>query len=155
MDLVNYLRGRRVVPKSKYWGVVEATARLSLDPKRKVGAIIVAEDGDIVSSGYNGLPRGILDDHRAADPELKLKYTVHAEVNAIINAGRQGKCVRGYSILVNLFPCVECAKVIIQAGIKSVYAPNTPLLEPNSKWAKGAEESICLLEEAGVRVVLI
>ena len=144
-----------MVPKSKYWGVVDAVAKLSLDPKRKVGAILVDEDGDIVATGYNGLPRGIKDDIRAIDTGLKLKYTVHAEVNAIVNAARHGISPKRSSILVNLFPCVECAKIIIQAGIKTVYAPNTPLIEPNSKWSKGAEESICLLEEAGVNVVLL
>lgn len=144
-----------MVPKSKYWGVVDAVAKMSLDPNRKVGAILVDEDGDIIASGYNGLPRGIADDHRAANPDLKLKYTVHAEVNAVVNAARRGTSTKRCSVMVNLFPCVECAKVIIQAGIKTVYAPNTPLNEPNSKWAKGAEESICLLEEAGVNVVLL
>lgn len=139
----------------KFWGVVEALAQESKDPKRKVGAILINTDNDIISTGYNGFPRGIKDDDRLIDPATKLKYVMHAEQNTISNAARVGVSTKGTIMLVNLFPCVQCAKAIIQAGITAVYAPNTPANEPFSKWAAGAEESIMLLEEAGVKVFFV
>jgi dCMP deaminase len=140
----------------KYWPIVEAVASLSKDPKRKVGAVIFDRSNDIITSGYNGFPRGIKDSlDRVFDTELKLKLTVHAEQNAISNAARLGISTRGNKMMVNLCPCFNCAKAIIQAGIVEVICPNTPLDEPNSKWAKGGTEALELFAEAGVYVYFV
>lgn len=100
------------------------TAKRSKDPNTQVGACIVDQNKCIIGLGYNGFPRGCSDDHlpwaRQADSQLHTKYpfVCHAEVNAILN-----KCsasVKGATLYVALFPCNECAKLIIQAGIQEV-----------------------------------
>jgi len=94
----------------------------SKDPMTKVGACIVNENNHIVGVGYNGFPVGISDQdfpwEREGDfLETKYPYVVHAEQNAILNAHAS---VRGARIYVSLFPCHECAKYIIQAGISEL-----------------------------------
>lgn len=96
----------------------------SKDPSTQVGACIVDENKRIVSIGYNGFINGCSDDDFPWEREgefLKTKYpyVVHAEQNAILNA--RGKSLEGCSLYVNLFPCHECARNIIQSGIKEVY----------------------------------
>ena len=93
----------------------------SKDPNTQVGACIVGEDKRIISTGYNGFPRGCSDDEFPWDREgeqTKYPFVVHAELNAILNAG--GRNLSGSKLYVALFPCNECAKAIIQAGIKTV-----------------------------------
>lgn len=99
-------------------------AKRSKDPSTQVGACIVNEDLRVVATGYNGFPTGCSDDYfpwgkNTEDPlESKYMYVCHAEVNAILN-----KCsadLKGCTMYVALFPCNECAKVIIQSGIKEV-----------------------------------
>lgn len=97
-------------------------ARRSKDPSTQVGACIVDENNVIVGLGYNGFPRGCHDDQlpwcrEGAIEETKYAYVVHAEANAIMNANTS---VKGCRIYVNLFPCNECAKAIIQGGIAEV-----------------------------------
>ncbi len=107
-----------------FMGVAVLAAKRSKDPNTQVGACIVDENNVILSTGYNGFPIGCSDDifpwDRSADDETETKYpyVVHAELNAILNAG--GKSLRGARIYVALFPCNECAKSIIQSGIKEV-----------------------------------
>ena len=96
----------------------------SKDPNSQVGACIVSSDNKILSMGYNGFPRGCSDDEfpwersGEKDSETKYPYVCHAELNAILNAG--GNNLSGCRIYVALFPCNECAKAIIQCGIKEV-----------------------------------
>ena len=107
-----------------FTAVAFLSARRSKDPNTQVGCCIVDSNKCIVGIGYNGFPRGCSDEHlpwaRVAESELhkKYSYVVHAEINAILNKG--SKDVKGASLYVALFPCCECAKVIIQAGIKEV-----------------------------------
>ena len=104
-----------------FMGVALLAAKRSKDPNTQVGACIVSEDNIILSTGYNGFPAGCSDDEYpwARDgEETKYPYVVHAELNAILNS--IGKSLRGASIYVALFPCNECAKAIIQSGIKEV-----------------------------------
>jgi len=97
-------------------------AKRSKDPSTQVGACIVSEQNVIVGLGYNGFPRGCHDDElpwcrEGETLKTKYAYVVHAEANAIMNANDS---VKGCRIYVSLFPCNECAKVIIQGGIKEV-----------------------------------
>lgn len=88
----------------------------------KIGAVIVDDDKRILSQGYNGFPRGI-EDHlsRLSDREVKLKYVVHAEMNCIYNACHHGVSLNGSTLYVAGLPtCSDCAKGVIQAGIKRV-----------------------------------
>lgn len=104
-----------------FMGIALLAAKRSKDPNTQVGACIVDENNIILSTGYNGFPKGCSDDvySWARDGEdTKYPYVVHAELNAILNSG--GKTLKGSSIYVALFPCNECAKAIIQTGIKEV-----------------------------------
>ena len=104
-----------------FMGIAILASKRSKDPGTQVGACIVNEDNIILSTGYNGFPIGCSDDEYPWDREgeqTKYPYVVHAELNAILNAN--GKSLRGARIYVDLFPCNECAKAIIQSGIKEV-----------------------------------
>ena len=104
-----------------FMGIAMLAARRSKDPNTQVGACIVSDDNIIISTGYNGMPKGCSDDEFPWDREVadtKYPYVVHAELNAILNAN--GRDLRGSRIYVALFPCNECAKAIIQSGIKEV-----------------------------------
>ena len=104
-----------------FMGVAMLAARRSKDPNTQVGACIVTQDNIILSTGYNGLPNGCSDDEypwEREGEETKYPYVVHAELNAILNAN--GRDLRGSRLYVALFPCNECAKAIIQAGVKEV-----------------------------------
>ena len=104
-------------------GVSLLAADRSKDPSTQVGACIVSDDNRILSTGYNGFPQGCSDDdfpwnRDESLGETKYNFVVHAELNAILNAG--GKSLIGSRIFVSLFPCHECAKAIIQSGVKEV-----------------------------------
>ena len=104
-----------------FMGIAMLAAMRSKDPNTQVGACIVSQDNIIISTGYNGMPKGCSDDEFPWDregAETKYPYVVHAELNAILNAN--GRDLRGSRIYVALFPCNECAKAIIQSGIKEV-----------------------------------
>ena len=106
-----------------FMGVAMLASRRSKDPNTQVGACIVSGDNIILSTGYNGFPIGCSDDEYPWDREgeegqTKYPYVVHAELNAILNAS--GKSLKGARLYVDLFPCNECAKAIIQSGIKEV-----------------------------------
>ena len=104
-----------------FMGIAMLAAKRSKDPSTQVGACIVSDDNSIISTGYNGMPKGCSDDEFPWDrtgEETKYPYVVHAELNAILNAS--GRDLRGSRIYVALFPCNECAKAIIQSGIKEV-----------------------------------
>ena len=105
-----------------FMGVALLSGKRSKDPATQVGACIVTEDKKIVGVGYNGLPMGCDDDdfswEREGDfLETKYPYVCHAELNAILNSTKN---LKGCSIYVALFPCNECAKAIIQSGIKEI-----------------------------------
>lgn len=106
-----------------FMGVAQLSGMRSKDPSTQVGACIVSSDNKILSMGYNGFPTGCSDEEfpweREGD-ELDTKYpfVTHSELNAILNY--RGGSLEGTKIYVSLFPCNECAKAIIQAGIKTV-----------------------------------
>jgi dCMP deaminase len=104
-------------------GIAMLSGMRSKDPNTQVGCCIVSEDHKILSMGYNGFPTGCSDDDfpwaREGDPlENKYFYTTHSELNAILNY--RGGSLEGTRMYVTLFPCNECAKAIIQAGIKEL-----------------------------------
>ena len=107
-----------------FMGVAKLSGMRSKDPNTQVGCCIVSQDNKILSMGYNGLPTGCSDDvfpwaREGEDPlETKYVYTVHSELNAILNY--RGGSLEGAKLYVSLFPCNECAKAIIQSGIKEV-----------------------------------
>ena len=102
-------------------GVAMLADKRSKDPNTQVGACIVSPENIIISTGYNGMPKGCSDDTfpwERTGEETKYPFVVHAELNAILNANRRD--LRGSRLYVALFPCNECAKAIIQGGVREV-----------------------------------
>lgn len=106
-----------------FMGIAMLSAMRSKDPSTAVGACIVGEDNRILSLGYNGMPFGCSDDEypweREGSPiDTKYLYVCHAELNALLN--NRGSNMKGAKVYTTLFPCNECTKALIQAGIKEV-----------------------------------
>ena len=149
------MTGKRTdyITRDEYFmGVAILAGKRSKDPSTQVGACIVSPDNKILSMGYNGFPKGCSDDefpwereNEADDPyNAKYFYSTHSELNAILNY--RGGSLEGSKLYVTLFPCNECAKAIIQAGIKTIvygqdkYA-DTPAVQASKR----------MLNAAGVR----
>lgn len=122
-------------------------AEWSKDPSRAVGAVLVSPDRRRLSVGYNGFPVGVADTaERLDDDSLRLALTIHAELNAILNA----KCdTGGWTLYCTRSPCLDCAKSIVQAGIRRVVA--LPV-GAGSKWAANCEVAANFMREAGLAV---
>lgn len=135
--------------EKRYLGIAKDVASWSKDPSKKIGAVIVGNKGQIISQGYNGFPRGIEDyKSRYENRETKYKYVVHAESNAIYNAIHNGASTDGATIYVTGLPvCHECAKAIIQVGIRLVVMDTRP---DETTWQESGNLSLELLTEAGV-----
>ncbi len=135
-----------------FMGVAILSGMRSKDPNTQVGACIVSNDNKILSMGYNGFPIGCSDDEfpwdREGEPlDNKYLYSTHSELNAILNY--RGGSLEGAKIYVSLFPCNECAKAIIQAGIKTiVYASDKYADTPSVMASKR------MLDASGVRYCL-
>lgn len=131
-----------------FMGIALLSANRSKDPNTQVGACIVSNDNRILSIGYNGAPRGLHDDIMKWDREgdflnTKYAYVCHGELNAILNYRGD---LSGSKIYVALFPCNECAKAIIQAGIKEVIYKDDKYADKDSTIVSKA-----LFDEANVK----
>ncbi len=132
-----------------FMGIAMFSAQRSKDPSTQVGACIVSDDNKILSVGYNGMPCNCSDDvfpwEREGNPlDTKYMFVCHAELNAILNYS--GTRLRGSRLYVTLFPCNECAKAIIQCGIREViYADN------KYDGTDGVTASKKMLDAAGVK----
>ena len=115
----------------RYLHLAKEISTWSKDPSTKVGAVVIGDNGEVLTQGFNGFPRGIQDSSpRLKDRERKYKLVVHAEMNAIYNAGLNGVSLKGSTIYVYGCPiCNECAKGIIQVGIKKVVAMRPPSVD--------------------------
>jgi len=124
-------------------------AQWSKDQSTKVGCVIVGTHREIRAVGYNGFPRGIEDE--PADRHVKpTKYlwTEHAETNAIYQAARIGTPLEGCTMYLPWFPCMACARAIVQSGITRLVAVRPNLDDPN--WGTDFKSSPLLLQEAGI-----
>ncbi|XP_041996360.1 deoxycytidylate deaminase isoform X1 [Salvia splendens] len=138
-----------------FMAIAFLSAERSKDPNRQVGACLVSEKGIILGIGYNGFPRGCSDDKlpwskksKSGDPlETKYPYVCHAEVNAILN--RNHASAAGQRLYVTMFPCNECAKIIIQSGVSEViYYVEKHLDNPDVAYVASHK----LLSMAGIKV---
>ena len=125
----------------------------SKDSSTKVGCVIIDEENTVKSLGYNGFPRCFNDEinNRHERPQ-KYLYTVHAEENAILNAVRNGITLKDTIIYITYFPCNECAKAIINSGVKTLvtYEPNFL----DSRWGESFKISHEMLVECGVKIII-
>lgn len=131
----------------RFLSLATTVSEWSRDPSTKVGAVITTNEHRILSLGFNGFPRGVSDhDSRYEDRYVKLKLVCHAERNALDNAHFD---VTGATIYTTLFPCNECAKSIIQRGIKRVVSPKFTIDESDRF---GWSHSLLMFTEAGVEI---
>ena len=148
-----------------FMGVADLSGKRSKDPNTQVGACIVSEDNKILSMGYNGFPKGCSDDEfpwsrepqgDSQDPySTKYLYVTHSELNAILNY--RGGSLEGSKLYVSLFPCNECAKAIIQAGIKTVIYkedkyPDSPSVRASKRMLNAAGVRYYQYEKTGRRI---
>lgn len=139
--------------KKRFLKLSKEISTWSKDPSTKVGALIISEDRNIISTGYNGFPRGISDtEERLNNRELKYKFILHAEMNCILNALYNGRSVKDCILFVHgLPPCSECTKSIIQAGIKKVITDS----KATDNWKESLKLSLEMLKEANVEIEFI
>lgn len=137
----------------KFLPVAQSLASLSKDPSTKVGCLVIDDDGNILSTGFNGFPRGVMDlPERYERREVKCGLICHAESNAIAQAARNGVKLYGSTLLVTkLYPCSQCARLIVQAGIFRVFAP--PIDKTNERWIDEWRVSLVIFEEGSVEVI--
>lgn len=132
-------------------------AAMSKDPNTKVGAVVVGPDREIRATGFNGFPRGIRDDGRLQERDVKLQLVVHAEQNCICNAARVGVSLKGCTLYLAATddtgeiwggpPCCRCTVHVIQAGVTEIISRPPKL---HSKWKEDLEVSEKLLLEANI-----
>lgn len=138
----------------KFMAVAEAFAAMSKDPSTKVGAIALTDNRIMISSGYNGFPRGVNDSAaRYEDRTTKYALVSHAEANLVAQAAYSGHSLKDSTVLVTpLHPCASCAKLLVQAGVKRVISP-VPHIE--ERWKQESEWASTIFTEAGVEVVFV
>ena len=153
-------RGDYISWDEYFMGIAMLSGLRSKDPNTQVGSCIVSPGHKILSVGYNGLPWGLSDDafpwEREGDfLETKYAYVTHSELNAILNY--RGGSLEGSTLYVSLFPCNECAKAIIQAGIRRIvyrsdkYA-DSPETKASRRMLDAAGVELCRYEETGRKI---
>ncbi len=137
----------------RYLALAKEISTWSKDPSTQVGAVTVGNKKEVLSQGFNGFPRGITDSKaRYNDRQTKYQFVVHAEMNAIYNATYSGTSLDGATLYIYGLPiCSECAKGIIQVGIKKVVIQKSKELE---NWNASVELSNKMFAEAGVEIVI-
>lgn len=126
--------------------LANTVSMFSKDPSTKVGAVIVDDDKRVISIGYNGFPKGIKDDQRLENRELKYEMIVHAEANALLFANAP---VKGCTIYTWPFqPCSRCASLIIQAGIRRVVSVESK----DQKWSSNFQLAHDMMTEARIEI---
>lgn len=133
----------------RFMALAQHVAQWSKDPSTKVGAVIVDDRNRVIAHGYNGFPRGVEDSPELyADREQKYPRVVHAELNAILNALGP---VEGCTLFATLAPCCECAKAIIQAGIRRVVI--TPeSAKTSDRWSESQKLAWDMMDQPGISV---
>ena len=143
--------GNKIISWDEYFmGLAHLSAMRSKDPNTQVGACIVDQNRKVVSIGYNGFPHGLSDEiypwgREGGFKDTKYAYVIHAELNSILNSPRS---VAGCILYVSLFPCNECAKAIIQSGIRKVVYESDKYADTDV-----TQVSKKMLMEAGVELV--
>ena len=137
--------------KLKFFSLAKEYSTWSKDPSTVIGAVAINDERDILSHGWNGFPRKIEDTpERLNDRPTKYKYMVHGEMNCIYNATRMGRSLKESTFFVYGLPvCSECAKGIIQVGVKNVFMCYPE--EIDEKWKNSFEETKELFDEAGIK----
>lgn len=140
----------------RFLALAEHVAQWSKDPSTKVGAVLVNDEKIVLGMGYNGFARGVEDtDERLENRDLKYKLVVHAEVNAILAAGKEANGASLYVWPSFSIPCIchDCCKTAIQAGVKEVIGlnPSPEYAERAKRWQESIDLSRAMCEEVGLK----
>ena len=136
----------------RFLKLAREVSKWSKDPSTKVGAVIVRPDRTIASLGYNGFPRGVEDiEGMLSDRDVRLYRSVHAEMNAILS-NRDPDLSRHTMFVWPFSPCADCAKAIIQSGIRAVVVPERDMSEngANERWEESLRHTVDMFNMAGV-----
>lgn len=138
----------------RFFNMCTLLSTWSEDPHRKVGALMVGSANQIVATGYNGFPRGVIamDERLDRTDREKFHWVEHAERNCIYNAASSGVATAGLTFYTSVFPCSDCARAIIQSGIKTLKSIQPPKNDISFK--RGFEVAEIMLLEAGVELKL-
>ena len=132
----------------RFLELAQLVSKWSKDPSTKVGAVIVDKNRRILSVGYNGLPKGVKDfDYRLHDRDVKYKFMVHAERNALLFAHTKVENATLYTY--PFMPCSECAGMVIQSGINRVVT----IKNDNQRWQESFIITKKMFDEAGVKLI--
>ena len=136
---------------SRFIDLAKHIAKWSKDPSTKVGCVIVGDDREIRSTGFNGFPRGIEDsEERLTNRSVKYSLICHAEENAIMHAARIGLSLKGCTAYITWPPCSRCACSLIQSGIKKIVYPSK--IQIPERWLSDFVLGNQMFEEAGIIV---
>jgi len=153
-----FMKGTSILSTNKwdkrYIKMAKEISSWSKDPSSQIGAVAIGSKGQVLATGFNGFPRGIEDsESRLNEREVKYKHIVHAEMNAIYNATYNGVSLDGATLYVYGLPvCLECAKGVIQVGIKKVVMPNQKV---DGKWLGSWLQSEAFFNEVGIEYEFI
>jgi dCMP deaminase len=140
--------------KEYFLNIAEQVKLKSKDNSTQIGAVIVGEDNEILSTGYNSFPRGLDDtiEERQERPE-KYHFMVHAESNAIVNAARIGSPIKNTKIYLTCgVPCSDCAKLIINSGIIEVFCKNVENDVKGDIWVKSKKKTLEMFKECNIKL---
>lgn len=136
-----------------YMTLAYMMAMKSKDPRTKLGAVVIGLDGETRSTGYNGIPRGVLDIESRMEGEEKYKWIEHAERNCVFNASLSGTSLKGCEMYTQQIPCSDCARAIVQSGIKKVIIHDEWNRVNTTKWVEDSVVSRAMFQESGVVLV--
>ena len=141
---------------NRFMNLAKEVSTWSKDHSTQVGAIYIGDKKQILSTGFNGFPKKIIDsEERLNNRELKYKYTIHAELNGIYNAVYNGINLNNSTLYVYGLPvCSACALAIIQVGVKTIVIQESNI-NKSQKWQDSWHESLELLKESNVEVLII
>tara|TARA_R110002167_G_scaffold93122_1_gene249750 strand:+ start:7160 stop:7603 length:444 start_codon:yes stop_codon:yes gene_type:complete len=147
------MKGREEKWDLRFMEMAELVSTWSKDPSTKIGAVVVDSNRRMVGTGYNGFPRGVEDScDRYADRPTKYSLVVHAELNAILNAAAP---LEGTTLYVTRAPCSECAKSIIQSGVRRVVWVGDEDAAMAARWAESRATMHTLFDESGIDVDIL
>lgn len=136
-----------------YFGLCIEVAKKSKDRSTRLGAFIVGENNEPISFGFNGFPRGVNDrEERYHERPMKYMVTEHAERNAIYNAARHGAKLEGSTMYIPFYPtpCADCARGVIQVGIKRIVGTNIKFTGKGKQWDESLAVADEMLRQAGI-----
>ena len=136
-----------------FFNICDTVAEQSKDLNTKVGAVLIGEHKQVIGTAYNGFPMGVMDDIKGLparySKKYKYLYTCHAEENIVALAARHGVRTDGSVLFVNQTPCIDCTRLIIQAGIKEVHFRKT---EGTGEWRQHLVRARGMFEEANIKI---